>query len=39
MKSYTKKMLSLTSSLLIAAQQCFVAMPAGAVDAPSEAAD
>ena len=39
MKSYTKKMLSLTSSLLIAAQQCFVAMPAGAVDAPSEAED
>ncbi len=37
MKSYTKKMLSLTSSLLIAAQQCFVAMPAGAVDTPSEA--
>ena len=37
MKSYTKKMLSLTSSLLIAAQQCFIAMPAGAVDTPSEA--
>ena len=39
MKSYTKKMLSLTSSLLIAAQQCFIAMPAGAVDTPSEAED
>ena len=37
MKSYTKKMLSLTSSLLIAAQQCFIAMPAGAVYTPSEA--
>ena len=37
MKFNTKKLLSVTSSLLIAAQQCFIAMPAGAVDAPSEA--
>ena len=37
MKFNTKKLLSVTSSLLIAAQQCFIAMPAAAVDAPSEA--
>ena len=37
MKFNTKKLLSVTSSLLIAAQQCFIAMPAGAVDVPSEA--
>lgn len=37
MRSYAKTLLSISSSLLIAAQQCFTAMPAAAVDMPSEA--
>ena len=37
MKHYAKKILSITSSLLIAAQQSFIAMPVTAVDYQSEA--
>ena len=37
MKYHIKRLLSISSSLLIAAQQCFIAMPAAAVDTPSEA--
>ena len=37
MKFYTKKFVSITSSLLIAAQQCSIAFPVVASDVPSEA--